>query len=87
MESIESVRQLETASTRIRMIGREQRDRRLIVHGSASLCRWAIIDSDLAGQDERARPLARRRQAAFDDELIEADAGHQTICDLRIFDC
>ena len=32
------------------------------------------VDADLAGEDQRARPLARRREAPFDDELIEANA-------------
>ncbi len=33
----------------------------------------------LAGQDQRARALARRREAALDDELIEADAWHRLV--------
>ena len=39
----------------------------------AFVCGLAV-DADLAGQDQRARPLARRREAAFDDELIEPNA-------------
>jgi hypothetical protein len=81
-ERLERVRQLETASARVRMIGREERDCRLIVDCGARLRRRAIVDGNLSGQDERARPLARGRQPAFDDELIQANAGHQeTIVD------
>ena len=50
--------------------------RRLIVDGGARLGGGTIVDGHLPGEDQRTRPLARRRQATFDDELIETDAGH-----------
>ena len=67
------MRELQTAASDIRMVGREQFDRCVVIHGGAGLRHGGARDHHLASQDQRARTFARRREAAFDDELIEAN--------------
>ena len=74
---VERMSELQAAPAGIRVIGREQRHGRLIVDGGAGLGRRTIVDGDLSGENQRTRPLARRRQPTFNDELIETDAGHR----------
>ena len=73
-EGVERVRELDAAAPDVRMVGRDQRDVGGRVDRRAGLGCGLPVDADLAGEDQRARPLARRREAAFDDELVQADA-------------
>jgi hypothetical protein len=56
------------------MVWRDQRELGGCVDLRAGFCLGAPVDADLSGKDQRARPLARGRKAAFDDELVQADA-------------
>ena len=73
------MRELQSAAADVRMIGRERarRRRRRPPRVPALVTGWPST-RHLAGQDQRPRPFARRRQPPFDDELIEADAWAST---------
>jgi hypothetical protein len=73
-EGVERVRELDAAAPDVRMVWRDQRDLGGRVDLRAGFGLRAPVDADLSGKDQRARPLARRRQATFDDELVQADA-------------
>ena len=73
-ERVERVRELQPAAADVRMVWRDQRD----VRGRIDLCAGfrvrLAVNADLAGQNQRARPLARRRQPFIDNELVEPNA-------------
>ena len=77
-EDVERVRELQAAAADPRMIGLPQRRSRAssatavpaLVHADA-------VDADVAGEDQRARAFARRRQAARDEQEIEARLGQR----------
>ncbi len=61
-EDVEGVRELDAAAADVRMIGSDQRDVGARRHGGAGLRHDLAVDGDLAGEDQRARPFARRRR-------------------------
>ena len=77
VKGVERVRELQAAAPGIGVIRRQESDCRLIVDRGAGLGGGSIVDGDLPGEDQCARTFARRRESAFDDELIETDARHQ----------
>ena len=72
-EGVERVRELEPAAADVRVVRRGSATSASASTSVPAFVTDLAVDRDLAGQDQRARPLARRRQAAFDDELIEAN--------------
>src|SRR5690242_19025444 len=67
--------QLDAAATHIRMIAGDECDLRRAVDGRTSLRNHVSVDCYVSGQNQRARPLARRGKALLDDEDIEAFLG------------
>jgi hypothetical protein len=72
---VERVCELQPATSDVRMIGGDQLERRAGVDTRAGFCHSRPIDADLCREDQRARTLARRRKASFDDQLVEASSG------------
>ena len=71
-EGVERMVQLEPAAADVGMIGDEERDGGVDADRRARLgCRLAV-DAHLAGEDERARAFARRRQSPLDEQRVEA---------------
>ncbi len=63
--------QLEPAAADVRMIRNEERDVGVDGDGRAGLVDGLAVDADLSGEDEGARPLARRRESALDEQRVE----------------
>jgi hypothetical protein len=59
------------------MIGRAKFDDRIVVNSGSGLHRRFSGDEHVSGKNQRPRAFARRRQAAVDDELIEAGLRHR----------
>jgi hypothetical protein len=55
------------------MIGRNEDDVRGRLDRGARFRVRLSVNADLAGQNQGACPLARRREPPFDDELIQAN--------------
>ena len=68
---VERTGQLQSPPADIRMVGRIQCDHRPGGHAGPRLGRGLAVDSHLSGQDQRPRPLARGRQATFDEHRVE----------------
>ena len=71
-ERVERVRELDAAAADVRMIGRDQLDARVGGDRRAGLRDDLAVDRHLAGENQRARALARRREAALDERHVEA---------------
>ena len=72
-EGVERVRELDPAAADVGMVGTV--DRHLGVGGDAGagLGDRLAVDADLAGEDQRPRPLARRGEAALDEQHVEPE--------------
>jgi len=66
--------ELDAAAAHVRMIGRNQDNVRGRLDLSARFRLRLSVNADLAGQNQGACPLARRREPSFDDELIQANS-------------
>ena len=71
-ERVERMRQLDPASADVRMIRLLQRDGGIVRHRHSGFLRRLSVDEHDAGEDERARALARRGQPALHEEDVEA---------------
>jgi hypothetical protein len=75
-ERLERVRKLETTAAHIGVVGCDQRDVCIARDAGARLRNRGPVHAHLAGHDQGAGALARRGELAFDEEEIEALAGH-----------
>ena len=74
VKCVERVGELHPAAADVRVIGCGEADVGVGIHLRARFRLGLSVDADLSGQDQRARPLARRREAAFDNQLIQTNA-------------
>ena len=65
-EDVERVRQLDAAAADVRMVRRHELDDRVVGRPAFRPSTRPAVDLDLAGENQRARPFARRDQPAFD---------------------
>jgi hypothetical protein len=77
VERIERMGELEAATSDVRMIRCDQLDVNVRVDRGTCLARGLAADEDLPGKNQCPCTFTRRREAAFDDELVEAGLGHQ----------
>ena len=70
-EDAQRMIQLESAAADERVIGDEEGDVGVHGDGRAGLVDGPAVDADLPGEDEGARPLARRRESALDEQRVE----------------
>ena len=72
-EGVQRVGELDPAAAHVGMIGRDDGDSRRWLDLGAGLCVRLPVDTDLAGEDQRACPFTGWREAPFDDELIQSN--------------
>jgi hypothetical protein len=63
---------LQSAASHPRMIGLAQLEARVAGDRGARLADDGAVDAHVAGEDDRTRPLARRDQAALDQQHVES---------------
>ena len=69
-EGVERAGELHAAAADVRVIGDGEIDARVLSDRRAGLGHDLAVDRDLAREDQRARPLTRRRQPAFNEDHI-----------------
>ena len=84
-EHVESVRELEPATTHVRVIRFTQCDLCVVRDARACLRHRLAVDADLSGEDQRARTLARRREPAVHEQHVEPVAWFQ--CERAVTQC
>ena len=67
VERVERVRELDAAAADVGMVGRGQLDAASLADRRAGFRHDVAVDAHLAGENQRARPFARRRQPALDE--------------------
>ena len=72
-EHVERVGQLDAAAPDVGMIRGDELDLRLLADRGAGFRDDLSVDFDLAGKNQRARALARRRQPALDERDVQSD--------------
>ena len=83
-EDVEGVRELDAAAADVGVVGDDELDARIGSDRGAGLGHDLAVHRDLPGQNQRARPLARRGEAAIDEEEIQTRFGPPlTACQRR----
>ena len=71
-ERVERARELHAAARDVRVVRRAHLDRGVLVDERAGLVDARSADEHLAGEDDGLRARPRRREAARDEELVDA---------------
>ena len=75
-EGVEGVNELEGASADVRVVGLTHLHIGILAHQVSGLGRRRRSgQTDVAGEDQCARPFARRGESALDEQRVEPDAG------------